>query len=72
MHSCGYSIRYGNAITAYQAGLETICTVRLWLRSVPDLPDFNSFANSNFFVAGPRIANGKDSVTRMRLDSTGR
>ena len=52
-------------------GSDTICTVRLWLRSVLDLPESASFWNSNFFVAGPRIGSGKDSVTRMRRDNTG-
>ena len=46
VHSYGYSIRYGSAITAYQAGFDTICTVSDWCCSVSDLPDSSSFVNS--------------------------
>ena len=49
-------------------GCETICTVRLWCCSVVDLPDSSSLVNSNFFVGGPRIGSGSDSVTRIRRD----
>ena len=72
VHSCGNSIKYGRAITAYQDGFETIWTVTLWCRSVSDLPDWSSLVNSNFFVCAPRIGSGSDSVTRMRRESTGK
>ncbi len=65
-------MRYGKASTAYQAGLDTICTTRLWFWRVFDPPDLSSLGNSNLFVAGPRIGRGRDSVTRMRRESTGR
>jgi len=53
VHSCGNSIKYGRAITAYQEGFETIWTVTLWCRSVSDWPDWSSLVNSNFFVCAP-------------------
>ena len=63
VHSYGNSIKYGSAMTAYQDGLETIWTVSDWCRSVSEPPDVDSLANSNFFVCGPRIGSGNDSVT---------
>src|ERR1051326_5489224 len=70
-HSYGYSIRYGRARTAYHAGFGTICPGRPWCWRVLELPDLTSLVNSNFFVAGPRIGNGNESVTRIRRDRTG-
>ncbi len=72
LHSYGYSIKYGNAITAYHAGCDTICTVRFSLRNVFDLPDSSSFTISNWRVCLPRTGSGSDSITRMRRLNTGR
>ena len=64
-------MRYGRAMTAYHDGFETICTVRLWLCSVFDSPDFKSRSKWKFFVAGPRMGSGSDSWTSVRRTSTG-
>ena len=37
-----------------------------------DCPDCSSFSNENDSVAGPRMGNCSDSVTRIRLERTGR
>jgi hypothetical protein len=59
-------------MTAYQAGLEVICTVRLWLCSVSDLPAFLRCSKVNSLIAGLRMGSGSDSVTKIRRDSTGK
>ncbi len=41
LHWCGYSIKYGSAITAYQAGLDAISTVSDWCSNVLESPEAN-------------------------------
>ena len=73
VHSCGNSIRYGSAITAYQDGLrDHLHRERSGAAACPTRRTASSLVNSNFFVCGPRIGSGSDSVTRIRRESTGR
>ena len=70
-HSWGYSIKYGSAITAYQAGCNTTCT---WIKRFPKVSDSplpSNFVNSNSLVPAFRIGNDIDSVTKIHREITG-
>ena len=65
-------MRYGKAMTAYQAGWDTIWTVRFWCSSVSDWSEANSDANSKALVCASRMGRGKDSITSCLRLSTGK
>ena len=59
---CGLSMRYGRAITAYQLGFETICTVSRSCLMVSLLPEATSLSNLKSLVLAPRKAFGDEDA----------